>query len=209
MRAKMMKQLSALLVAFMMLAPAAYAGDTDQWIVQGHQDALVIGKVTAYKDGVYTVLVENTLMGKTESTEIRIAFPEYPNSVEPAAGDYGLFSLDEDGGLYKSAYGVYKVDSPDYRTLKISRGEHDHIRERLQDFVNSGAFIEKEPGIAERKKAPQKTAELVSVSTKHVAAEPIEASTGMTYGPLMIIVGIAVAALAAIAAVSILNGRPD
>ncbi|KIL35941.1 hypothetical protein SD71_11275 [Cohnella kolymensis] len=201
MRAKILTQLSILFMAFMLLAPAAYAGDTDQWIARGDQDALVIGKVTSYKDGMYTVDVQNTLMGTMEEKKIKIAFPHNPNSVEPAAGDYGLFSLDEDDDHYKSAYGVYKVDSPDYRTLKIARAvEHDGIRERLQQFINSGAFMEKQ------KQAPAKEA-AVSISTKTATAEPIKASAGMSYLPFIIVGGIALFALTAITAVLMLKRK--
>ena len=152
---KILRKIIALTVLILMLVPfAVYAGDTDMSIKSGDQDAFIIGKITGYEDSIYSVHVEKTLMGEVDSTDIYVEKPKYSPDLDNSSVDhYYALSLDKKDTLYEIKFGGYKADSADYKTLKLEYANSDpgNVSTRIQEFINSGKFVEADKKAKERK----------------------------------------------------------
>ncbi|USG68286.1 hypothetical protein NDK47_13820 [Brevibacillus ruminantium] len=143
-----------MLIGMFVIPATVYAGgEMVMKIRSGDQDALIIGKVSEYKDGKYSVHVEEVLMGEMTETDITVNHPNAVDPTEPSAGDYGLFSLVKEGTDYAIKNGAYTVDKTDYKTLKVAYANESYgALGHIQRFINSGEFIEADKQAKEKKK---------------------------------------------------------
>lgn len=154
----MKKSLLFLILLLIVFLPCfVYAGDTDQWIEAGDQDAFIICKVTDYKDNLYFVHVEKVLMGEMDSIDVKVEksstdLPKY------AVGKFFVMSLDRKDTVYKVKHGAYMVkhgtytaNNPDYRALKLEYAASYNINGRIEKFINDGKFIEADKEAKEKK----------------------------------------------------------
>lgn len=128
-----------------------FAGNTDYYIRIGDQDAFVIGKIIDFKDNHYSVRIEKVLMGNIEGSDIKVEKPEQHDLPSYAIGHYFVISLDKHGTSYKVKYGAYMADSTDYRTLRLEHARPGTYVGRIQNFINSGMFIEVDRKAKEKK----------------------------------------------------------
>lgn len=141
------------------------AGDTDYDIAIRGQDAFVIGKIIGVKGNLNSVHIEKVLMGDVEGEDIQVEKPKYPSSFEnPKIGHYYVLSLDKKDAVYEIKYGGYKADSADYRTLKLEYATPGSVNERIQQFINSGRFIEADKKAKERKAEEAKKQQPIQTS---------------------------------------------
>lgn len=90
---------------------------------QKDQDALIVAQLKEQQGEKFTVKVLKTLSGKVDSDSILVSgdfsyFGQQEKSA-PKINDFFVMSLKKAGGYYKKAWGIYKADSGDYRTLKL------------------------------------------------------------------------------------------
>lgn len=90
---------------------------------QKDQDAFIVGQLTGRQGDKFIVKVLKVLNGKINSGTIQVSgdflyFGQQDNSM-PNINDFCVMSLKKIGDYYTKAWGIYKADSGDYRTLKL------------------------------------------------------------------------------------------
>lgn len=138
----------------------AFAADAMCRLMHNDHDALVLGEVIEVSENEITIDVENQIIS---SKDLNVASPrkqisiegivtiggikEYAffngtNSIEssPQNGDYVLVSVIKKGDSFINAWGVFKVDSKDYRTLNILYPK-EASRHTKMDVAAIKAFI--------------------------------------------------------------------
>lgn len=113
---------------------SAFAADWDYRLMHNDHDALVIGEITEIVDNKMLVQVEKQIINPegwdkkqtslsgiiaVDSIEYYRFFVEGDEEGKPKVGDYILASLDKSQQGFKEAYGIHKVDSKDYKTLRL------------------------------------------------------------------------------------------
>lgn len=85
------------------------------------QDAFIVGQLADKKDGKFKVDVLKVVSGKVGSDSILVSddFHYGWGETGPAINDYCVMSLKRAGNFYKKAWGIFKADGGDYRTLKL------------------------------------------------------------------------------------------
>lgn len=85
------------------------------------QDAMIVGQLMGKKNEAFEVRVLKVLSGKVISDNVLVLsdFTYGWNKENPSLSDYGVFSLKKMGSSYKKAWGIFKADSADFKTLKL------------------------------------------------------------------------------------------
>lgn len=111
-----------------------------------YQDALIVGRLIDKQEDKFSVRVLKVISGKASSDIIYVASDFYYGWVEtelPAVNDFCVMSLKRSQGVYRKAWGIFKADSGDYRTLRLvpenarSTGLSGDLA-CIEWFVNSG-----------------------------------------------------------------------
>lgn len=106
-------------------------------LTHGDQDALVIGKISDQGVSKYTVEVIHVISGKLNKKTIKIHsdFKYSFLDIKPSIEDFCVLSLDKGILGYEIKWGVYKVSSDDYKTLKfVKTALSDGIKADLTAF---------------------------------------------------------------------------
>ena len=88
------------------------------------QDAMIVGQLIDKQRDKFTVKVLKVISGKVKSDTILV--PDDFNygwgqtELTPAVNDFCVMSLKRSGNYYKKAWGIFKADSGDYKTLKLT-----------------------------------------------------------------------------------------
>ncbi len=88
------------------------------------QDALIVGRLSGTDGGFFEVEVLRVISGEVVGDSILVegGFSYYWSdaySREPKVGDFCVFSLKRIGNFYKNAWGTFKADSGDYKSLRL------------------------------------------------------------------------------------------
>lgn len=85
------------------------------------QDTMIVGELIGKKNNAFEVKVLKVLSGKVISDKILVSsdFTYGWNKETPSVSDFGVFSLKWTGITYKKAWGIFKADNGDFRTLKL------------------------------------------------------------------------------------------
>lgn len=111
------------------------------------QTAFIVARLIETKDEKITAEVMKVISGTVKSQNVitidKFKYPWTDPEVTPAADDYCVLSLKKTGSGYKVAWGAYRADSGDYKTLKlineniISQGLRTELG-CIEWYVNSG-----------------------------------------------------------------------
>ena len=116
-----------------------YAADQLYRLMHNDHDALVIGEVTESSENEITVDVEKQIVSSKDIslvspnkqitikgtitvgrvTEYALFYEDKSTESRPQKGDYVLVSINKTGNNFINAWGIYKLDSKDYKTLNI------------------------------------------------------------------------------------------
>lgn len=96
-----------------------HAGEVESF--QENQDALIVGQIMGEENQNFQVKVLKILSGKVITNLIHVEknFTYGWDKMSPAVNDFAVFSLKQRGLAYKKAWGIFKADSGDYRTLGL------------------------------------------------------------------------------------------
>lgn len=154
------------LLVILVLHTNVYAADALYRFMHNDHDALVIGEIISADENAVKVRVERGIIsGKdlnidaakkqlklveakiTSSFSYNFFYNEDGSSkINPSAGDYVLLSLKKDGTGFKIAWGAYKVDSLDYKSLSVILPESPNVWAKMEAaaikaFVNSDGKV--------------------------------------------------------------------
>lgn len=112
-------------------------------ITGGYQDALIIGEVIKSNEDSIEIKAYHIVSGALKDKKIVLEskFKYAYINKEPKIGDYCIISIDKVEKGYKLAWGAYKTNSWDYKSLEIEKeGLYEGQRAELtvlQWFVNT------------------------------------------------------------------------
>jgi hypothetical protein len=145
--------ISALFILAVILSTSVFAGEAYQMLMSGGQSALVIGIVESVNEEFSSIKVEKVLMGSISSDVFKLTDTEYSKVPPLKPGEIWVLSLNEHNGNYGIAEGAYQADNTDYKTLNLlSAKEGDIPAKIIQEFINSGVFIEADKKAKEQQK---------------------------------------------------------
>ncbi len=149
------------LIALTIITPALAADSLYRFMHNDH-DALVIGEVKTINGDTLVIDVEKSIISKRDLNINAIRKQLSIKSARitgvhgyslfckdigepgemPKVGDYVLASLDKKGTSFAIAYGLYKVDGTDYKTLSVlfEENANDYVRMEaaaIKAFINS------------------------------------------------------------------------
>lgn len=111
------------------------------------QDAVIIGQLMSKKDGIFTVKVCKVISGKVKEEAISLRDFQYGwgRGIEPLpkVSDFAVMSIKKEGNIYKKAWGMFKANSGDFKTLKLITKEmrypyaEDDVA-AVEWYINSG-----------------------------------------------------------------------
>ena len=111
------------------------------------QDAIIVGKIIKNEDDKFTVEVLKLISGRVRGQDIYVKndfnYGYGDTGLFPKVNDYCVMSIKKKGSVYVRAWGIFKADSGDYRTLNLLT---DEIKYRycnadiaaIEYYVNSG-----------------------------------------------------------------------
>lgn len=128
-----------------------FAGDIPEAIMEGHQKALFIGKITAINTETYNIIPSTIMMGSVEQSEIQIKkFDKYyGTNNKPETGDFVVVVLLDDDKI--DDLWIFKSTSDDYKTLKLVSEKYDMVL-RYEKYINEGKYFEAQKKLDESKK---------------------------------------------------------
>ena len=124
-----------LCIVFFMLSSACLAADVLYRMLHADevesfrkdQDAIIVGRLVDNKYEFFTVKVLKVVSGKMRGSEIKVLsdfqYGYGDTGMKPVVDDFCVMSLKKTSGFYKRAWGIFKADSGDYRTLRLVWGE--------------------------------------------------------------------------------------
>ncbi|HVJ47990.1 hypothetical protein [Desulfitobacterium sp.] len=85
------------------------------------QDAMILGQLMDKQGDTFKVKIIKVFNGRVSSDLILVAddFNYGWDQLTPRVGDFCVLSLKKQGAFYKKAWGIFKADSGDYRTLRL------------------------------------------------------------------------------------------
>ncbi len=124
------------------------------------QDALVIGEIRHVDEDIITVNVSKQITSSKDLNTPPIKQSSIPDKIKiedvekyalfygstssdarPKKGDYVLASINKKGKNFKWAWGVYKIDSTDHKSLNILSAKNDYGAKKeavaIKTFINS------------------------------------------------------------------------
>jgi hypothetical protein len=153
-----MKKVIALLFAFyMMLILPAYAADTESRFMHNDHDTLIIGKITELSQDTMTIRAIDYIVSakdlnvnakkkqlrpevvKLTSDSVKMLRENAKSgwSSRFEVGDSVVASLNKKGSEFDIAWGFFKADSTDYKTLSVE-AYSPMTAAMIKDFINSG-----------------------------------------------------------------------
>ncbi|KKM09700.1 hypothetical protein SY88_17285 [Clostridiales bacterium PH28_bin88] len=98
-----------------------HAGEVES--LKADQDAFIVGQLIEKNNDQFLVTVYKVINGKLNSDTILVngdfQYGLWRTGLTPQVGDYCVMSLKKSGAYYKQAWGIFKADSGDYKTLKL------------------------------------------------------------------------------------------
>lgn len=140
-----MRKVRVILILIIVMALTAtcpaFAADLLWRLTHDDQDSLVIGEVEKVDGNTLEVKVAYVISGKPTKPSIKVEVKEWDfqrvGQVRP--GDKLVLSLDKNVFTYSVKYGIYKVSSLDYQTLKIiAPTKFAGDMAAFQWYINSG-----------------------------------------------------------------------
>lgn len=141
-------------ILYMML----HADDGESY--KDSQDTIIVGRLIDKKNNKFSVKVMKVISGKIDSDLILVdSNLKYGWTMEveliPNINDYCVMSLKKYGSVYRQAFGTFKADSGDYKTLKLLTKNIKYLNGNadvacIEWYVNSGG-TEKEFSFIEGK----------------------------------------------------------
>jgi len=137
--------IAIMMAAAYMLSTATFgASDCFRFKNNGH-DTLIIGEIISIDASETVIRAEGFIVSASEHGQDRQLRPEIARVVNGnwtdrfQVGDYVIASLyHQRRDRFEHAWGIYRVDSLDYRTLRVDTGGRPWFSAELTDFVNSG-----------------------------------------------------------------------
>lgn len=144
----MVKKRSIILaILLVFVSTNIYGADLVYRLTHGDQYALILGTVEQANENWIVVKVERNLNGKDVGDRIKI-FANQKRKIkpkfywyEPEEGDYIIASIDKELLSYVLKWGVFKVSSLDYATLRIEKGLSSPDNAMFQYYINSGCKV--------------------------------------------------------------------
>jgi len=152
------KKIVALLFAFcIMVAPSAYAADAEYRFTHNDHDTLIIGKITELSNETMVIQAVDYIISardlnvndkrkqlRPEVVKLTSDSVKQLNEVlQPGVlsklgvGDSVVASLNKKSDEYSIAWGLFKSDSTDYKTLSVE-AYNGMMSAMIKDFINSG-----------------------------------------------------------------------
>jgi hypothetical protein len=137
-----------------MFNSTVFAGDIPEGIMLGEQKALFIGEIISIKEQKSNIKPVTIMMGSVSQEEITVdSFEEYYGTNEvPEVGDFIVAVLILDNEIDESW--IFKTTSSDYKTLELVNESYNsyNMVGRYQEYINTGAYLEAQEGLDEKKK---------------------------------------------------------
>lgn len=143
------------LIISLMLSGTVYAADALYRMLhaeevksfQKDQDAMIVGKLIDKQDSTFSVQVLKVISGGIEtdyisvSADFKYGWSDRKNL--PSVGDFFVMSLKKKGSTYRKAWGIFRADSGEYKTLKLTEENASSSGMKgdlaaIEWYVNSG-----------------------------------------------------------------------
>lgn len=189
-----------LLVVSIATAWPAFAADMLWRITHGDQDSLVFGKVEKTGKNTLEVSVAKVISGKPTKPLIEVEVKESDLAwlgQEINQGDKLVLSLVQNGERYAIKWGIYKVSSLDYKTLKIvAPDKWPGDMAALQWYINSNGkenefyfkevavFVKDRSGASKQIYPLSETDSQCSTEFADPASSPPETGKSVSYGSI-------------------------
>ena len=133
----MKKLLLIVCVMILLSLTVCYAGDIPESLLGGDKTQVYFGEVKDVRGKVITVIQRQNIKGEF-SEDCELTFSEFVFTDSPRTGETYLCGyIDDNNPLY-----IWEVTSLD--TKKLSILNTDNMSKRMQGYLNSGQFEEKE-----------------------------------------------------------------
>jgi|GEM_PF-6747616 len=141
----------ALVVLCLLIDTTVIAADELYRFTHNDHDTLVIGEITSIDADTLEIKAEHHIVSssdlyangrkqlKPQIVTVAISNVIWFESKE--VGDYVIASLDKKDDIYNVAWGIYDIDSLDYKTLKVTAYTPEDSA-MLTDFVNRDGLLQ-------------------------------------------------------------------
>lgn len=159
----------------LLISKNVIAGDIPEALMQGEQQALFVGEITAIGSDYYSIKPSTIMMGEVQQSELNITkFDQYyGTSDKPKEGNYIVAVLLDDRTIDDTW--IFKCDTNDYKSLKLVSERYDMVV-RYESYINEGKYFEAQKKIDKDKQAPSlSSTEVISDTTKikeNIKVEP-------------------------------------
>jgi hypothetical protein len=143
---KIVKKYILPIIISQVISFSSFAGDQYYNFLSGSQKAVVIGKITKKNGSNIFINVEKTISGEETPKKIKIDLKSdsiNSDHVSLKENDFIVASVDRSNSIknfYTVKWGIYKVDSLDYKKTKIIEPNYNLADNfSLSWFINSGA----------------------------------------------------------------------
>jgi len=140
------------IIMCLLINVVAFAASDDYRFTHNDHDTLIIGEIVEINDNTMVIkasdyIVSSSTMGHDsekkqltpQTASVDITGESWYGNGNRKAGDYVIASLNKNGDMFDIAWGVYSIDSLDYKTLKVT-AYNPEISAEYTDFVNSGGL---------------------------------------------------------------------
>jgi len=137
-----MKKLGLIFLLLLLSIHPAMAADQMYSIIHEYQDALVVGEIVREIADSYKIDIKHVISGNLSQKTITLQKNfKYFTKDTPSVGDFVVLSLDKKVLNYYIKWGAFKVDSGEYKTLKLfkyglSEGLQGDLT-TLERYINS------------------------------------------------------------------------
>ncbi|TEB15587.1 hypothetical protein Psfp_02082 [Pelotomaculum sp. FP] len=153
-----MRKIVVLLFAFcIIVVPSAYAADAEYRFTHNDHDTLIIGKITELSNETIVIQAVDYIVSardlnvNAKKKQLRPevvkltsdSVKQFNEVIQPGilsklgVGDSVVTSLNKKGDKYSIAWGLFKADSTDYKTLSVE-AYNGMQSAMIKDFINSG-----------------------------------------------------------------------
>lgn len=157
--------MALILIMVLIYHSSVYAADSLYRLMHNDHDGLIIGEIISIDEDNIKVSVEKSIISSKDLnssdvknqlnlTEANIIssfkygffYDENDEEANPSLGDYVLMSIVKSGNDFKIAWGAYKVDNLDYKSLSVVSLEYLNMSSKMdaaaiKAFVNSDGEI--------------------------------------------------------------------
>jgi len=133
------------IILFLFRYTIIFAASPDYRFIHNDHDTLIIGEVMEMDDNFMIIRAEKHIVSSSSIDDSREQLTPQVATVnvitgnwfdDKSVGDYVIASLNKNGDMFDVAWGIYLVDSLDYKTLEVITFSPD-ISAVFTDFVNS------------------------------------------------------------------------